>query len=83
MLREQMNTSDAHEWISEWYVFEEVKPATKYKVFIECEDGKTTTAKLLVNGSEIKQAKSLCNPDDKFKVAIGAKIALDRLFQKK
>lgn len=59
------------------------KPAEKYKVTIECVDGKTTTAKLIVNGIEVKYAKSRCNPEDKFSIATGAKLALDRLFQKK
>lgn len=67
---------------SEFFAADE-KPAAKYKVTIECVDGKTTTAKLLVNGSEVKQAKSLCSPDDKFNLATGAKLAVDRLFRKK
>lgn len=45
--------------------------------------GKTTTA-VLYNGKErVKTAKAECSPEDTFSLETGAKLALDRLFEKK
>lgn len=46
-------------------------------------DGKTTTA-VLYNGKErVKTAKAECSPEDTFSLATGAKLAIDRLLEKK
>lgn len=77
-----INGRDPHEWISHWCTFEETEDPA-YKISIECNDKKTTTARLIINGIEVKQAKSHCSPDDKFNLATGVKIAVERLFAKK
>lgn len=62
--------------------FDLVQPDNKQKVVITS-DGKTTTA-VLYNGKErVKTAKAECSPKDTFSLAIGAKLAVDRLFEKK
>lgn len=58
------------------------KETTKYQIIIECDGGKTTTARMIVDGREVKHAKARRSPDDKFSLATGAKIAFDRLFEK-
>lgn len=46
-------------------------------------DGKTTTARLF-NGKElIRKAEAKCSPDDKFDFMVGAKLAMERLEEKK
>lgn len=64
--------------------FDEVQLATapRYKITIEC-DGKTTTARMEINGKEVKTAKARRNPADKFDWRIGAETAFNRLFGKK
>lgn len=79
---ENINGRDPHEWISQWCIFEEME-APVYEVSIKCDDKKTTTARLIVDGIEVKQAKSRCSSDDKFNLATGVKIAVERLFAKK
>lgn len=59
------------------------KPVTKYKVIIECVDGKTTMAWLFADGKEVKQKMCRCHYTDNFSLATGVKIAVDRLFAKK
>lgn len=62
--------------------FDLVQPDNKQKVVITS-DGKTTTA-ILYNGKErVKTAKAECSPEDTFSLETGAKLALDRLFEKK
>lgn len=62
--------------------FDLVQPENKQKVVITT-DGKTTTA-VLYNGKErVKTAKAECSPKDTFSLGTGAKLALDRLFEKK
>lgn len=46
-------------------------------------DGKTTTATLYENDKKVKSASTKCSPDDKFDFAIGAAIAMDRLYPEK
>nr|DAI88728.1 MAG TPA: hypothetical protein [Caudoviricetes sp.] len=79
---ENIKGRDPHEWISRWCIFEEIE-APVYEVSIKCDDKKTTTARLIVDGIEVKQAKSRCSSDDKFNLATGVKIAVERLFAKK
>ena len=59
------------------------KPITKYKVIIECVDGKTTTAWLFADGKEVKYKMCRCHYTDKFRLSTGMKIAVERLFAKK
>lgn len=56
--------------------------APKYRIVIDC-DGKTTTARLLVNQEKVKEAKAILSPDDKFSLPIGARTAFERLWEKK
>lgn len=58
-------------------------PVTKYKVIIECVDGKTTTASLFADGKEVKYKMCRCHYTDKFRLSTGVKIAVKRLFAKK
>lgn len=55
----------------------------KCKIVIECNDAKTTVARMIVNGKEVKHAKARCCPDDEFNLATGVRIAIDRMFEKK
>ena len=59
------------------------KPVTKYKVIIECVDGKTTMAWLFADGKVVKQKMCRCHYTDKFRLSTGVKIAVERLFAKK
>ena len=45
--------------------------------------GNEATARLVKEGSTVKQATAYCAPDDKFNIEIGSKLALERLFEKK
>lgn len=57
------------------------KPEPRYQIIIDC-DGKTTTAKMMVDGKEVKTGVAKYNPADKFDFSIGAKTAFDRLWGK-
>lgn len=57
------------------------KPEPRYQIIIDC-DGKTTTAKMMVDGKEVKTGVAKWNPADKFDFSIGAKTAFDRLWDK-
>jgi hypothetical protein len=46
-------------------------------------DGKATTATLYNGDKKVKSATSKCSPDDEFDFAIGAKIAMERLYPEK
>lgn len=46
-------------------------------------DGKTTLARLFNEKGEVKRAEAKCSPSDTFDFETGAKIALDRLIEKK
>lgn len=54
----------------------------KYKVEIEC-DGTTTTAKLIVDGKEVKSTTAKKHPEDKFNLKLGMETAFSRLWDKK
>ena len=62
--------------------FDLVKPDNKQKVVITS-NGKTTTAVLYDGKKCVKTAKAECSPEDTFSLGTGAKLALDRLFEKK
>lgn len=55
---------------------------THYKITIEC-DGTTTTARMEVNGREVKARQAKRNPADKFSWRIGAETAFARLWDDK
>lgn len=55
---------------------------THYKITIEC-DGTTTTARMEVNGREVKVRQAKRNPTDKFSWRIGAETAFCRLWDEK
>ena len=46
-------------------------------------DGMITTATLKRNGRDVKTAEARCNPKDTYSRAEGAKVAVERLFEKK
>ena len=46
-------------------------------------DGMTTTAVLKRGGRDVKTAEARCNPKDTYSRAEGARVAVERLFQKK
>lgn len=54
----------------------------RYRIVIEC-DGTTTTARMEINGKEVKTAQAKRNPADKFDWRVGAETAFGRLFGKK
>lgn len=62
--------------------FSQIINSTNYQIIIES-DGDTTTAKMVVNGKEVKTATAKRNPADKPNWHIGAQTAFDRLWQKK
>lgn len=58
-----------------------VSPVAKYRITIES-DGDTTTAKMIVNGKEVKTTTAKRNPADKANWRIGAQTAFDRMWAK-
>lgn len=72
-------------YFSDGYTFVDfsqiIKP-TRYQIIIET-DGNSTTAKMFVNGKEVKQATAKRNPADKANWRTGAQTAFDRLWEKK
>lgn len=60
---------------------EDTRTPKKYKVEIEC-DGTTTTAKLIVDGKEVKSATAKKHPDDKFNLKLGMETVFGRLWEK-
>lgn len=57
------------------------RPVKRYEVVIEC-DGTTTTAKLIVDGKEVKSTTAKKHPDDKFNLKLGMETAFGRLWEK-
>lgn len=67
-----------------WYgIWSVVKGYANTEKIVITTDGKTTTATLYENDKKVKSASTKCSPDDKFDFAIGAKIAMDRLYPEK
>lgn len=58
------------------------KEKPRYQITIDC-DGDTTTARMIINGKEVKTAKATRNPDDKFNWKLGAQLAFERLWGEK
>lgn len=55
------------------------EPYNRYKITIEC-DGTNTTARMYVDGHEVKHAHAKRNPADKFSWRVGAETAFGRLW---
>lgn len=66
-------------WISGYAEEQEREPCTVEIRF----DGMTTTATLKRGGWDVKSTEARCNPKDTYSRGEGAKIAVDRLFEKK
>lgn len=75
---------DVIEWLSFWYDFEDVTggvaKSPRYSITIEC-DGDVTTAKMVINGKEVKTATAKRNPEDTFDWKVGAQTAFGRLWE--
>lgn len=56
---------------------------TPHRMIVITSDGDATTAKMFVNGKEVKQVTAKRNPADKANFHIGAQTAFDRLWEKK
>lgn len=59
-----------------------VKEPSNDKVVITT-DGVTTTATLYSKNTKIRTATAKCSPDDEFDFAVGAKLAMERLYPEK
>ena len=62
-------------------VFKDWVVDINYKISIHS-DGKTTTAKMVINNKLVKTSEARCHPDDKFNFKIGAQLAFQRLFER-
>lgn len=69
----------AERWISGYAEEREREPCTVEIRF----DGMTTTATLKRGGRDVKSTEARCNPKDTYSRGEGAKIAVERLFEKK
>lgn len=58
------------------------KRRDRYQIIIDC-DGDTTTAKMIINGKEVKAARAKRNPDDSFNWKLAASLAFNRLWGEK
>lgn len=56
-----------------------IKNVNNYQIIIAC-DGDTTTARMIINGKEVKTAQAKRNPADKFNWKLAADLAFARLF---
>ena len=62
--------------------YKDLIESTRYQIIIDC-DGDTTTAKMIINGKEVKAAKAKRNPDDPFNWKLAASLAFNRLWGEK
>lgn len=76
--RKVFHLSFAESWIS-GLAEPEREPCTVELRF----DGMITTATLKRNGRDVKTAEARCNPKDTYSRAEGARVAVERLFEKK
>lgn len=58
----------------------EVRAMPRYRIVIES-DGTTTTARMEIDGREVKTAQAKRNPNDKPNWRVGAETAFDRLWE--
>lgn len=59
--------------------FEEIASNNRYQIIIDCY-GDTTTARMVINGKEVKTAQAKRNPADKFNWKLAADLAFGRLW---
>lgn len=59
--------------------FAQIAKTEHYQINIDC-DGKTTTAKMMVNGKEVRTATAKRNPADKFNWKLAAQLAFERVW---
>lgn len=62
--------------------FSEIAHINRYQIIIDC-GGDTTTAKMIINGKEVKAAQAKRNPTDKFNWKLAADLAFGRLWGEK
>lgn len=62
--------------------FADIANINRYQIIIDC-DGDTTTAKMIINGKEVKTAQAKRNPADKFNWKLAADLAFNRLWGEK
>lgn len=79
---------DQSEWISGWYWWDDMIAGLanpdRSSLIVEIQfDGNTTRATLIKDGREVKSAEARCSPEDTFDRGEGAKVAVERLFEKK
>lgn len=65
-----------------WWCEKESLKLVKHRIVIDC-DGRETTAKLFENDVPVKRARAMLSDEDTFDLDVGARVALDRLFDKK
>lgn len=79
---------DRNDFLGHWYWYEDMiaglaeperEPCTVELRF----DGMITTATLKRGGRDVKTAEARCNPKDTYSRAEGARVAVERLFEKK
>lgn len=58
------------------------KDSPRYRIVIECDGGKVTTANMIVNGKIVRRSKALKHDEDRFDFRVGAEYAFNRLFEK-
>jgi hypothetical protein len=79
---------DRDDFLGHWFWYEDmiaglVEPAREpYTVELRF-DGMITTATLKRGGRDVKTAEARCNPKDTYSRAEGARVAVERLFEKK
>ena len=80
--------NEDHRWgCGFWYWYEDMigglaEPEREYTVELRF-DGAITTATLKRGGRDVKTAEARCNPKDTYSRAEGARVAVERLFEKK
>lgn len=78
---------DRNDFLGHWCWYENMisglaEPEREYTVELRF-DGMITTATLKRGGRDVKTAEARCNPKDTYSRAEGARVAVERLFEKK
>ena len=78
---------DCDDFLGRWFWYEDMiaglaEPEREYTVELRF-DGMITTATLKRGGRDVKTAEARCNPKDTYSRADGARVAVERLFEKK
>ena len=79
---------DRDDFFSHWFGYEDMIAGLAEFVWEPCTvelrfDGMITTATLKRGGRDVKTAEARCNPKDTYSRAEGARVAVERLFEKK